>query len=82
MLRGSPWGLTNCCLVPPPPSSSEEYIAAHLNLARSYPSRFDKYIIPCLVASGDIDEKRGAENMNFRYVVCRIRRPRDAPPLH
>lgn len=65
-----------------PPSSSEEYIAAHLNLARSYPSRFDKYIIPCLVASGDIDEKRGAENMNFRYAVRRIRRPRDAPPLH
>ncbi|XP_015675084.1 cilia- and flagella-associated protein 74 [Protobothrops mucrosquamatus] len=46
-------------------TDSEEYIAAHLNLARSYPSRFDKYIIPCLVASGDIDEKRGAENMNF-----------------
>ncbi|KAG8142278.1 hypothetical protein E2320_006215, partial [Naja naja] len=44
---------------------SEEYIAAHLNLVRSYASHFDKYIIPCLVASGDIDEKRGAENMNF-----------------
>ncbi|KAM3824222.1 cilia- and flagella-associated protein 74 [Vipera latastei] len=46
-------------------TDSEEYIAAHLNLVRSYPSRFDKYIIPCLVASGDIDEKRGVENMNF-----------------
>ncbi|XP_070812255.1 cilia- and flagella-associated protein 74 [Pituophis catenifer annectens] len=44
---------------------SEEYIAAHLNLVRSYTSCFDKYIIPCLVASGDIDEKRGVENMNF-----------------
>ncbi|XP_013912158.1 PREDICTED: cilia- and flagella-associated protein 74 [Thamnophis sirtalis] len=48
---------------------SEEYIAAHLNLVRSYTSCFDKYIIPCLVASGDIDEKRGAENMNFRYAT-------------
>ncbi|XP_070615226.1 cilia- and flagella-associated protein 74 isoform X2 [Erythrolamprus reginae] len=44
---------------------SEEYIAAHLKLVRSYTNRFDKYIIPCLVASGDIDEKRGVENMNF-----------------
>ncbi|XP_058017447.1 cilia- and flagella-associated protein 74 [Ahaetulla prasina] len=44
---------------------SEEYIAAHLNLVRSYTSCFDKYIIPCLVASGDIDEKRRVEDMNF-----------------
>ncbi|XP_063173750.1 cilia- and flagella-associated protein 74 [Candoia aspera] len=46
-------------------TDSEEYIAAHLSLVRSFTSCFDKYIIPCLVASGDIDEKRGAENMSF-----------------
>ncbi|KAM6435254.1 cilia- and flagella-associated protein 74 isoform 1-T1 [Liasis olivaceus] len=46
-------------------TDSEEYIAAHLSLVRSFTNRFDKYIIPCLVASGDIDEKRGAENMSF-----------------
>nr|XP_060615102.1 cilia- and flagella-associated protein 74 [Anolis sagrei ordinatus] len=54
---------------PPSPEdispNSEEYIAAHLSLVRSFNERFDRYIIPCLVASGVIDEKRGAENLHF-----------------
>uniref|UniRef100_A0ABM5EKQ9 Cilia- and flagella-associated protein 74 isoform X1 n=3 Tax=Pogona vitticeps TaxID=103695 RepID=A0ABM5EKQ9_9SAUR len=45
--------------------NSEEYIAAHLSLVRSFSARFDRYVIPCLVASGQIDEKRGAENLHF-----------------
>nr|XP_008122497.1 PREDICTED: cilia- and flagella-associated protein 74 [Anolis carolinensis] len=46
-------------------SNSEEYIAAHLSLVRSFAERFDRYIIPCLVAYGVIDEKRGAEILHF-----------------
>ncbi|XP_042335788.1 cilia- and flagella-associated protein 74 isoform X2 [Sceloporus undulatus] len=45
--------------------NSEEYIAAHLSLVRSFNDRFDRYVIPCLVASGVIDEKKGAENLSF-----------------
>ncbi|KAF7239390.1 Cilia- and flagella-associated protein 74 [Varanus komodoensis] len=54
---------------PPSPEDicpdSEEYIAAHLSLVRSFSGRFDKYVIPCFVASGDIDEKKGAENLQY-----------------
>ncbi|XP_063001518.1 cilia- and flagella-associated protein 74 [Elgaria multicarinata webbii] len=52
---------------PPSPEDvcpdSEEYIAAHLSLVRSFSDQFNKYVIPCFVASGYIDEKRGAENL-------------------
>uniref|UniRef100_A0A8D0BQR7 Cilia and flagella associated protein 74 n=1 Tax=Salvator merianae TaxID=96440 RepID=A0A8D0BQR7_SALMN len=44
---------------------SEEYIAAHLSLVRSFTDRFDRYVIPCLIASGNIDEKRGPENLHY-----------------
>ncbi|XP_061457271.1 cilia- and flagella-associated protein 74 isoform X2 [Rhineura floridana] len=54
---------------PPSPEDicpdSEEYIAAHLSLVRNFANRFDRYVIPCLVASGDIDEKRGAEDLQY-----------------
>uniref|UniRef100_A0A670JEG7 Cilia and flagella associated protein 74 n=1 Tax=Podarcis muralis TaxID=64176 RepID=A0A670JEG7_PODMU len=44
---------------------SEEYIAAHLSLIRSFANHFDKYVIPCLIACGDIDEKKGTENLHY-----------------
>ncbi|XP_032304690.1 cilia- and flagella-associated protein 74 isoform X2 [Coturnix japonica] len=44
---------------------SEVYIAAQAFLTRNFRGRFEKYIIPCFVASGDIDEKRGLESLSF-----------------
>ncbi|XP_040389132.1 cilia- and flagella-associated protein 74 isoform X1 [Cygnus olor] len=42
---------------------SEGYMAAQAFLMRNFRGRFEKYIIPCFVASGNIDEKRGSENL-------------------
>ncbi|KAJ6658821.1 hypothetical protein lerEdw1_019743 [Lerista edwardsae] len=44
---------------------SEEYITAHLSLIRSFNDRFERYVIPCLVASGRIDEKTGPEIQQY-----------------
>ncbi|XP_042687323.1 cilia- and flagella-associated protein 74 isoform X2 [Centrocercus urophasianus] len=46
-------------------SDSEAYIAAQAFLTRNFRGRFEKYTIPCFVASGDIDEKRGLESLSF-----------------
>uniref|UniRef100_A0A452I6U3 Uncharacterized protein n=1 Tax=Gopherus agassizii TaxID=38772 RepID=A0A452I6U3_9SAUR len=46
-------------------SSSEEYIAAQYSLTRNFTGKFERYIIPCFVASGDIDEKIGSENLKY-----------------
>uniref|UniRef100_A0A8C3SQ21 Cilia and flagella associated protein 74 n=1 Tax=Chelydra serpentina TaxID=8475 RepID=A0A8C3SQ21_CHESE len=46
-------------------SSSEEYIAAQYSLIRNFTGKFERYIIPCFVASGDIDEKRRSENLKY-----------------
>ncbi|XP_006016305.1 cilia- and flagella-associated protein 74 isoform X2 [Alligator sinensis] len=43
----------------------EEYMAAQSSLIRNFRGKFEKYIIPCFVASGDIDEKRGSETLNY-----------------
>ncbi|POI35726.1 hypothetical protein CIB84_000522 [Bambusicola thoracicus] len=44
---------------------SEAYIAAQAFLTRNFRGRFEKYTIPCFVASGHIDEKRGSESLSF-----------------
>ncbi|XP_072210086.1 cilia- and flagella-associated protein 74 isoform X2 [Excalfactoria chinensis] len=44
---------------------SEAYTAAQAFLTRNFRGRFEKYTIPCFVASGDIDEKRGLESLSF-----------------
>uniref|UniRef100_A0A669R0W6 Cilia and flagella associated protein 74 n=1 Tax=Phasianus colchicus TaxID=9054 RepID=A0A669R0W6_PHACC len=43
----------------------QAYIAAQAFLTRNFRGRFEKYTIPCFVASGDIDEKRGLESLSF-----------------
>ncbi|XP_053137226.1 cilia- and flagella-associated protein 74 isoform X2 [Hemicordylus capensis] len=43
---------------------SEEYITARLSLIRTFTEKFEKYVIPCLVASGNIN-KRGAEDLHY-----------------
>ncbi|XP_051493216.1 cilia- and flagella-associated protein 74 [Apus apus] len=39
---------------------SDAYLAAQAFLMRSFRGRFEKYIIPCFVASGHTDEKKGS----------------------
>ncbi|XP_030364068.1 cilia- and flagella-associated protein 74 isoform X3 [Strigops habroptila] len=46
-------------------SDSKAYVAAQAFLMRTFSGRFEKYIIPCFVASGQINEKKGSENLSY-----------------
>ncbi|XP_040314661.1 cilia- and flagella-associated protein 74 isoform X3 [Herpailurus yagouaroundi] len=45
--------------------SSDEYQAAQATLARSFQGRFDKFVVPCVVASGDTEDRKGTEPLSF-----------------
>ncbi|KAK4809640.1 hypothetical protein QYF61_002096 [Mycteria americana] len=65
--------LTSLCNSEQPKSEelkpdSDAYMAAQAFLMRNFSGRFEKYIIPCFVASGHIDEKKGSENLSCRYL--------------
>lgn len=53
------------------PCSTEEYQAAQASLARAFQGKFDKLVVPCVVASGDISDRKGSEPLSFRYGVLR-----------
>ncbi|XP_036918061.1 cilia- and flagella-associated protein 74 isoform X2 [Sturnira hondurensis] len=44
---------------------SYEYQVAQAILARSFPGKFDKFVVPCVVASGDIQDRKGMEPLSF-----------------
>ncbi|XP_010223787.1 PREDICTED: uncharacterized protein CFAP74 [Tinamus guttatus] len=45
-------------------SSSEDYMAAQTLLIRNFRGSFEKYVIPCFVASGDTDGRRSCEDLS------------------
>ncbi|XP_049986089.1 cilia- and flagella-associated protein 74 isoform X3 [Alexandromys fortis] len=45
--------------------SSNEYQAAQANLARSFQGKFDRIVVPCVVASGDIKDRKELEPLSF-----------------
>ncbi|XP_068397247.1 cilia- and flagella-associated protein 74 [Eschrichtius robustus] len=46
-------------------SSSQEYQAAQAALTRSFQGKFDKFVVPCVVASGDTKGRKGTEPLSF-----------------
>ncbi|XP_030619822.1 cilia- and flagella-associated protein 74 [Delphinapterus leucas] len=46
-------------------SSSQEYQAAQATLTRSFQGKFDKFVVPCVVASGDTKDRKGTEPLSF-----------------
>ncbi|CAM4654020.1 unnamed protein product [Lepidochelys olivacea] len=68
-VRNSKYAAASSGFEPPKPeeikTNSEEYIAAQYSLIRNFTGKFERYIIPCFVASGDTDEKRGSENLKY-----------------
>ncbi|KAM5320183.1 cilia- and flagella-associated protein 74 isoform 2-T2 [Glossophaga mutica] len=44
---------------------SYEYQVAQATLARSFPGKFEKFVVPCVVASGDIQDRKGMEPLSF-----------------
>ncbi|CAO2590254.1 Cilia- and flagella-associated protein 74, partial [Lemmus lemmus] len=45
--------------------SSNEYQAAKVNLARAFQGKFDRIVVPCVVASGDIKDRKALEPLSF-----------------
>ncbi|KAL4684498.1 hypothetical protein H8959_022192 [Pygathrix nigripes] len=45
--------------------SSDEYQAARATLVRAFQAKFDTFVIPCVVASGDIKDRKGSEPPSF-----------------
>ncbi|XP_070367411.1 cilia- and flagella-associated protein 74 isoform X7 [Equus asinus] len=45
--------------------SSHEDQVARATLVRSFPGKFNKFVIPCVVASGDIQDRKGMEPLSF-----------------
>lgn len=45
--------------------SSEEYQVAQAALTRSFQGKFDKFVVPCVIASGDIEDRKGTEPLSF-----------------
>nr|XP_042708763.1 cilia- and flagella-associated protein 74 isoform X3 [Chrysemys picta bellii] len=68
-VRSSKHAAASSGFEPPKPeeikTNSEEYIAAQYSLIRNFTGKFERYIIPCFVASGDTDEKIGSENLKY-----------------
>ncbi|XP_009578181.1 PREDICTED: uncharacterized protein CFAP74 [Fulmarus glacialis] len=65
-------------------SSSDAYMAAQAFLMRNFSGRFEKYIIPCFVASGHIDEKKGSENLScspYNTLYLEVHCPAVAPSV-
>ncbi|XP_049733600.1 cilia- and flagella-associated protein 74 isoform X4 [Elephas maximus indicus] len=46
-------------------ASSEEFQAAQAALARAFRGKFDKFVVPCVVASGDIKDRKETETLSF-----------------
>ncbi|XP_074017705.1 cilia- and flagella-associated protein 74 [Numenius arquata] len=63
---------------------SDAYMAAQAFLMRNFRGRFEKYIIPCFVASGCVDEKKGSENLSYspyNTLYLELRCPAVAPSV-
>ncbi|GAB1289330.1 Cilia- and flagella-associated protein 74 [Apodemus speciosus] len=45
--------------------SSTEFQAAQASLSKAFQGKFDRFVIPCVVASGDIKDRKTTEPLNF-----------------
>ncbi|XP_010575843.1 PREDICTED: uncharacterized protein CFAP74 [Haliaeetus leucocephalus] len=65
-------------------SSSDAYMVAQAFLMRNFSGRFEKFIIPCFVASGQIDEKKGSGNLScspYNTLYLELHCPAVAPSV-
>ncbi|XP_067167291.1 cilia- and flagella-associated protein 74 isoform X3 [Apteryx mantelli] len=64
--------------------NSEAYKAAQAFLIRNFRGRFEKYIIPCFVASGDTDGKKSSEDLScspYNTLYLELHCPAVAPSV-
>ncbi|XP_031235605.1 cilia- and flagella-associated protein 74 isoform X4 [Mastomys coucha] len=46
-------------------ASSTEFQTAQATLSKAFQGKFDRFVIPCVVASGDIKDRKTTESLNF-----------------
>ncbi|XP_069638834.1 cilia- and flagella-associated protein 74 isoform X2 [Haliaeetus albicilla] len=81
--------LTSLCTSEQPQSEdlkpdSDAYMVAQAFLMRNFSGRFEKFIIPCFVASGQIDEKKGSGNLScspYNTLYLELHCPAVAPSV-
>ncbi|XP_042557932.1 cilia- and flagella-associated protein 74 [Dipodomys spectabilis] len=67
-----------------PVNSSIQYEVAKANLTRNFQGKFDKFVVPCVVASGDIKDWKASEPLNFsphNTLYLELWCPTVAPPI-
>ncbi|XP_042557933.1 cilia- and flagella-associated protein 74-like [Dipodomys spectabilis] len=63
---------------------SIQYEVAKANLTRNFQGKFDKFVVPCVVASGDIKDWKASEPLNFsphNTLYLELWCPTVAPPI-
>ncbi|XP_075135720.1 cilia- and flagella-associated protein 74 [Leptodactylus fuscus] len=63
---------------------SDEYAAARVSIYRRFMGKFEKYIIPCFIASCDVSKRKAEESLNFsphNTLYLELHCPAIAPPL-
>ncbi|XP_077106223.1 cilia- and flagella-associated protein 74 isoform X1 [Ranitomeya variabilis] len=63
---------------------SDEYSAARVSIYQRFTGRFDKFIIPCFIASCDVSKRKDEEDLNFsphNTLYLELHCPAIAPPL-
>ncbi|XP_047406307.1 cilia- and flagella-associated protein 74 isoform X5 [Sciurus carolinensis] len=45
--------------------SSHDYQIAQAALARNFQGKFEKFVVPCVMASGDVKDRKGSEPLTF-----------------
>ncbi|XP_073512979.1 cilia- and flagella-associated protein 74 isoform X2 [Phyllobates terribilis] len=63
---------------------SDEYSAARVSIYRRFTGRFEKFIIPCFIASCDVSKRKVGEDLHFsphNTLYLELHCPAIAPPL-
>ncbi|XP_063799122.1 cilia- and flagella-associated protein 74 [Pseudophryne corroboree] len=63
---------------------SDTYAAARLSIYRRFTGKFEKYVIPCFIASCDISKRKDDESLHFsphNTLYLELHCPAVAPPL-
>uniref|UniRef100_A0A8C5MY74 Cilia and flagella associated protein 74 n=1 Tax=Leptobrachium leishanense TaxID=445787 RepID=A0A8C5MY74_9ANUR len=63
---------------------SEEYAAAQASIYRRFTGKFEKFILPCFIASCDVSKKDNHADLNFspyNTLLLELHCPTTAPPL-
>ncbi|KAG8434383.1 hypothetical protein GDO86_012671 [Hymenochirus boettgeri] len=65
-------------------ANSDEYAAAKVSIYRRFTAKFESYVIPCFIVTGDTNKSHDMENFNFspyNTLYLELHCPSIAPPI-